>query len=181
MEQAKDLVERARLEAERLLRNAQQQVDELFEKTENEALSSAQEKLAASWIALEKYRRDLDLQHLDRSIGIGRLLAERLVGEILELRPERVTTLAREAMRMLWRASYITIHAHPSDVQPLEDNLDSFGVPTDCIKVVEDPSLKRSSLRITSDCGHFDIDLSAQLDRLCSVVSEQLRSSDPHS
>ena len=183
------IVRRERLEAaresERLLAHAQQQADKLTSEAQQEAeqirlnaekqgVELATAKLAAAWLRFETQKATFDEASLDRSIEIARVLAERLLGKSLQLHPDTVVDLAKEAMTQLWRSRHITMHAHPDDVVALEDHIDAFGMPPEQIQIVADRNRKRGCLRFVSDFGEIDGDLGLQLDRLAEAIQQSL-------
>ena len=97
-EEGAAIVARARAEAERILKNAEQGAAEIRLRAEAEARAEAVASLAAHSIAL-KVREAARLEDdLDRTVELAKLLAERLLGESLALEPERGVALARKAV-----------------------------------------------------------------------------------
>lgn len=162
-QQASELEHEARARAEAILRGAEQ-----------EGLERGAAKLATAWMRVHQAEAKADQAALDRSITIGRLLAERLIGETLRIDPERVADLAREAMHHLWRSRRVAIHAHPDDVAALQRHVATFGMPPERIAVMADPSRQRGSLRFTSDFGELDGEIGPQLDRLAEAIRQEL-------
>jgi len=184
----------ARCEAERLLAEAREQAVALRQQVQQEAQQEAERirviaeqqgfeqgaaKLAAAWLRYEKREAALDHGLMDRSIAMARLLAERLLGQSLQLHPEMVVDLARDAISQLSRSRRIVVHAHPEDVSPLRENVGAFGIPPDRIEILSDSSRSRGCLRFVSDCGDLDGDLVVQLDRLAEAIRQELGANKP--
>ena len=110
-----------------------------------------------------------------QSVELARILAERLLGEALNLAPERIVTLAREALNQARGARRVTIVAHPDDVAVLEQSLGELGALAELTRVVSDPRRARHSLRLETDIGTLDADLAPQLERLARKLRETLR------
>lgn len=166
---------RAQSQAEQLLQQAQMQRDAVFERALQEAQQSAAAELAGAWIKLRQREAQADEAALDRSIALARLLAERLLGQALELEPSTVVALAREAMTQLWRADRIRVLAHPEDARILREHLDKLGHPSQLVQVLDDASLDRGNLRMESNLGTLDATVGEQLDRLAKVLGQELK------
>jgi len=167
----------ARAQAEQLVREANEERDRIKEQAHREGLEQAKAELAAAWLVVQRREADEDRAGLDRSVELGRLLAERMIGESLRMHPDTVAALAREAMHQLWRARAVVIHAHPSDVPSLQEHLATFGIPPERIRLESDPERQRGNLRFESDLGELDGALAPQLDRLAEALRRGLVSS----
>lgn len=172
--EAARLLEDAKRQAAHALRQAEQEAAAIREKAEAEGLQQGAARLAARWLDLQRREADADREALERSVTIGRLLAERLIGESLRLDPDVVAGIAREAMHHLWRSRRVSIYAHPDDVEALERHIATFGMPPERVLVVPDESRERGSLRFTSDFGELDGAVGPQLDRLADAVRQEL-------
>jgi len=167
----------AREQAATLIRTAEQEAQRIRGEARTQGLEEGSARLAASWLAFQQREAQADQATLDRSVTIGRLLAERLIGESLRLDPDLVTGIAREAMLHLWRSRRVTIHANPDDVAALERHCATFGMPPERIVVVPDAERSRGCLRFKSDFGELDGELGPQLDRLAEAIRQELGAS----
>lgn len=175
----------ASAEAARLLANAQGRARELIAAAERkaadlrllaeaEARAEAAAKLAAHALALATHEAKSDERALERTVALARLLAERLLGASLAVAPEQVVSLARQALSEARGARRLTLVAHPADAQLLSQSLPSLGVAVETVRITEDASRARGSLRIETDVGVLDADLAPQLDRLALRLRETL-------
>ena len=141
---------------------------------EIEARAEATARVAAHALALS-LRDDQALERSqDRVVEVARVLAERLLGEALELEPRRIVAIARRALEEARGARRVTIVAHPDDAALIEEallTLHAGGAAT----VLADPERPRGSLRLDTDIGVLDADLAPQLDRLLPKLRESLR------
>jgi flagellar biosynthesis/type III secretory pathway protein FliH len=173
-QEAARVLSAARAQAATLIRTAEQEAERIRGEARAKGLEEGSAQLAASWLAFQKREAQTDQAALDRSVTIGRLLAERLIGESLRLDPDLVAEIAREAMLHLWRSRRVTIHAHPDDVAALERQCATFGMPPERIVIVPDGERSPGSLRFTSDFGELDGELGPQLDRLAEAIRQEL-------
>ncbi len=174
-EQASELLALARERAAQIIDQAEAEAAGIRSEAQKKGVEEGAAKLASAWLVFNKREADADIRALDRSLAIGRLLAERLIGDSLLLDPNIVAGLAREAMHHLWRSKKVTIHAHPTDAVALSRNVATFGMPSERIVIAEDTSRERGSLRFTSEFGELDGELGPQLDRLVEAIRQDLR------
>jgi flagellar biosynthesis/type III secretory pathway protein FliH len=172
--EAERVLSRARAEAQQLLASAERKAADLRLRAEAEARAEASAKLAAHALALATHEAKADERALDRSVALARLLAERLLGASLAVAPEQVVTLARQALTEARGARRLGIVAHPEDAKLLDASLASLGVAVETVRILPDSARARGSLRIETDIGVLDADLSAQLDRLALRLRETL-------
>jgi flagellar biosynthesis/type III secretory pathway protein FliH len=141
-----------------------------------EGRSEGAAAVAALAVALAAREARADERGLDRSVELAVLLAERLLGEALGLRPERVVALARQALREARANHEMVIGAHPEDARILEAALDSLGCPPGTVRIEADTSRARGSLRLVTEAGVLDGALAPQLERLAARLREALSS-----
>jgi flagellar biosynthesis/type III secretory pathway protein FliH len=157
-----------------LIRQAQAQAAEIRLRAEEEARADAAASLAAKLIALSEHEARLTERQLDRIVEIAKLLAERLLGRALELDAELVVDLARQLLREARGARHIVIGAHPEDVPLLSHSLRALGLDPALAKVEADPQRVRGNLRLVTEIGILDGNLSPQLERLALRLRESL-------
>ena len=130
---------------------------------------------AARFLALrqrEEKQAELDV---DRALELAVLLAERLIGEELELRPDRIATMARTALEEARGARRAVIEVSPLDEPALRTHLERLGLPPASIEIEPNPELSRGSLSLHTDLGTLDARLKPQLERLAAALRDALR------
>jgi len=172
-EQARAIVARAETEASALLARAKREAAELRLRAEVEARAEAAAGVAARVLALSSRENQTLERNLERIVEVARVLAERLLGEALELEPRRVVAIARRALEEARGARRVTIVAHPADAALIEQALLSLHAGGGA-EVLADPERRRGSLRLDTDIGVLDADLAPQLDRLLPKLRESL-------
>ena len=172
-ESARALLDRAQKTADELVARANREAADRRLEVEIEARASATARVAAHALALS-LRDDQALErNLDRVVEVARVLAERLLGEALELEPSRIVAIARRALEEARGARRVTVVAHPDDAALIGEallTLQAGGAAT----VLADPERPRGSLRLDTDIGVLDADLAPQLDRLLPKLRESL-------
>lgn len=174
VEQAQAIVRRARDEAHRIEQEAREQAKQALAHAHQEGLDRAHAQVASAWIELQRQRAKQQDDLVDQCAVIIKAMTERLVGEVLELHPERIVVMVQDAIRPLRRARRITIHAHPNDAQALTNQLDELGVDSDIVQVAPDTRRCRGSLHFYSDCGEINADLQFQLDKFVDAIREHI-------
>lgn len=171
---AEAVLEDARGRAAELLARARADAAEIRLRAEEEARADAAAKLAAKVLALSAHEARLGERQLDRVVELAKLLAERLLGRALELDATMVVDLGRQLLKEARGARHIVIEAHPEDVALLQHSLQALGLDPALAHVEADPHRARGNLRLVTDIGVLDGNLSAQLERLALRLRESL-------
>ncbi|HVZ33934.1 MAG TPA: FliH/SctL family protein [Polyangiaceae bacterium] len=168
------LLARARNEAKEILAHARAAADDLVVEQQARARADALCLVVGEALELRKRQAELSKSVLDRSVGFATVLAERLLGEELQLNAERVRALARQALKEAAGARHALIIAHPRDAAELRANLASLGDLLDSIGIEEDAGLGRGQLRVETELGVIEADLKGQLQRLAAQLKKLL-------
>ena len=173
-DRAERLISAAEERATRIVNDAERAAAELRLLAEAEGRADAAAKVAARAIALRHHEARAEERELSRSVELARLLAERLLGESLRVAPEQVIALARQALAEARGARRITVVAHPEDAVILLHSLPALGLDPSTAQVRADPARTRGNLRIETEIGVLDAELSPQLERLSLKLRESL-------
>jgi flagellar biosynthesis/type III secretory pathway protein FliH len=176
---------RANAEAARLLAAAEQRGADILEAArlrgaEVELAAKARGRaeglaeLAALSLRLREEQARADEAGLDRLALLGRALAERLLGRVLDLAPEQILDLARLVLVEARGARRVQIHAHPADVPGLALGVRDFDPDGRVHAVLPDPLLGRGDLRLETELGSIDARLGPELERLATRLREAL-------
>jgi len=174
----------ARLVAERVLAEAREQAAALMASAREQALAAgadavraaeqaAETRLLARWAALREAESRRAGSDADRLIAVAVALAERLVGAALEIEPARIAALATGVLVEARGARRALIEAGPRDAEELRRHLSSAGLEAFEVKV--DEGLARGALRLHTDVGIIDAQLSPRLERLAAALRDALR------
>lgn len=168
-------IERAASErAEQVLAAARADARQIAETAAAQARAEATLEFGARMLRLAALEAQLDQRHLERTITLAQVLAERLLGEALRLDRSHVVALARQALSEARGARRITVHAHPSDASELERNLAALGVDAGSVRVALDHDLAEGNLRIDTELGQLHAALGPQLAVLATKLRESL-------
>jgi len=171
---AKRILSDARREAEALLAAACEEAKRMSVTAVLEAREQEVAKLAAGFLALADAEERRAERDLERAVALARVLAERLLGEALETDPSRVAALARQALLEARGARQVVIEASPLDVEALRSHVLDIGLAEGALDIKVDPSLSLGSLRIHTNLGSLDAQLTPQLDRLAKALRDAL-------
>ncbi len=173
--EARRILDRARGEAEALVARAKKDAEQTIRAAADEARAAATAELAAGFLAL-RAREERRAEHdLERTTEVALVLAERLVREAIELRPERVVAMARGALGEVRGARRAVLELHPLDAEAVRGHLEGAGLPREAIEIRQAPELARGDLRLHTDLGTLDARLSVQLERLAAALQDALR------
>ena len=170
------LLRQARDEAQSILSRAQAAAHDLIVQQQARARADALCLVVGEALELRKRQAELSKNVLDRSIAFATVLAERVLGEELELSPERIRALARRVLDEAAGARQAVVVAHPKDALELRNDLQSLGGLLDSIGISEDPKLSRGHIRVETELGIIEADLRGQLDRLAIQLKRLLSS-----
>ena len=175
-DQAKEIVARAHRDAADIVARAEREAAEVRLRIEAEARANGAASVAAHAVALAA-REAASLQHQqDRIVELARVLAERLLGDQLRVRPETVVALAEQVLAEARGVSAVRLVAHPEDVPLLEAALDRLEAAKRSVTVAANPERRRGELRLESDIGTLDAELAPQLERLAERLRGALKS-----
>ena len=158
-EQAREIVEGARAEAAEQLARAVQRARE-----------QAQAQASAALTAVRVREARADEAASERIIQIARLLAERVLHAQLRMAPEMLAAMAREAVAQFWQPQSVTVRACSVDVEVLRAHADELGVPPSALQFVSDDACSPGSIKVVTEQGALDTDVSMQLDRLVEAL-----------
>lgn len=156
----------AHRDAEAIVRAAREQAEReraaLRAELEAEAREAAKAEVAAALLAVEQARARA-LREAEASIlEIALAAARRIVAEELELHPERIRAIVRDATERVRRARRARVRVHPSDAAHL-----AFSD----VELVEDASIERGGCIVESELGEVD----ARLEVRIAAIERALR------
>jgi flagellar biosynthesis/type III secretory pathway protein FliH len=179
--EADSLLQRARSEAQQILARAQAAANDHSVQQQARARADALCLVVGEALELRKRQAELSRNVLDRSIGFATLLAERLLGEELQQKPERIRALARQALKEAAGARQAIVVAHPRDASELRSGLAGLGALLDSISIEADDKLSRGHIRVETELGVIEADIKGQLERLAVQLKKLLQSHAPDS
>ena len=171
---AERLVQEAQARAQAILLEARQQATDAVAAAEREARMKGDADLAARWVALRQAEGRRMANDADRIVSIAVVLAERLIGAALDLDPATIAGLAVGVLAEARGVRRAVIHVHPNDAELLRGHLLTAGLDADCFSVEGDEGLQRGSLRLHTDIGVIDAQLTTRLDKLAPALREAL-------
>jgi flagellar biosynthesis/type III secretory pathway protein FliH len=175
---ARRLLDEARREADAILAHARESAQRVAADAAEEARKEEHAKVASLYLALRVEDERRQARDLDRAIGLARVLAERLLGEALAADPTRIVALARQALAEARGATRAAIEASPLDADALRNHLVNLGLAqglaSSALEVKIDPQLSRGSLRVHTNLGTLDVQLTPQLERLAEALRDAL-------
>jgi type III secretion protein L len=173
--EAADVLAAARAQAEAILDEAKQTASEMRRLACEEAKQEAAAALSVAWIRLRHEEATKDERELERTIGLARALAERLLGEALEVDPDKILALARQVLAIARHARTICVVAHPQDADVLARRIAKLGLESTALQIQVAADRPRGSLLLRTDLGIIDADIALQLDRLTRALLDDSR------
>ena len=114
-------------------------------------------------------------------VRLASAIAEKIIGEEMELRPERVVDLVREAMKRLRDREALRIRLSPQDMDLVKEARDDLIGSVDGVRkleLVEDRRVDRGGCVIESENGALDARVKTQMAEIERVLGEVGAESD---
>ena len=141
-----------------------------------QAHADAELSLAAKVLEIGALRQRSVERAKDDIISMAQALAERIIGEELTLKPERLLKLAQQCIHEARGSRHMVLYAHPGDAAQLSQQVKHLEVdPTIDIRIVPEPRLSPGDLRVETDIGTVDARIGTQLANLATKIRESLR------
>lgn len=172
-QRAQEIVEKAQVEAQRIISEAEAKRDEVYSRARDEARAEAQAK-AAEEIAKAKIQAGDILERTETEIiDLSLKIAAKVIGRDLEREPDIVVDIVATAMESARAAKAMTIRVNPEDGKLLRDKrprlMELIGRAID-IAVRDDPEVERGGCIIQTDYGIIDGQLKTQFEMLTQLL-----------
>jgi flagellar assembly protein FliH len=143
-----------------------------------EQVAAALAGLRAALEAVEQFRSELVLTLEQDAVELAFGLTERILAGVLEVQPERVVDVARNALRRATERHRVTLVVNPDDLDLLTESVvqlqSELGGIEHC-DVQSDRRVRRGGAILRTEAGEIDTTIDAQLDRAREVVAKALR------
>ena len=137
--------------------------------------AEALQQVAGAVEALRKEAiRLADLASAD-ALGLGFLVARRILEAELRTSPDALAALVRGALRRAGDARKVTVRLHPEDARALGPALqaDGLGAVAAAVEVVPEPGLSPGDCVVDTDYGKIDGRLQTRLDELLRAAAAE--------
>ena len=138
-------------------------------------------RLDALTATLGEERREFFDRVEPEVVRLASAIAEKIIGEEMELRPERVVDLVREAMKRLRDREALRIRLSPQDLDLVKEARDDLIGSVDGVRkleFVEDRRVDRGGCVIESENGTLDARVKTQMAEIERVLGEVGAESD---
>jgi type III secretion protein L len=172
LEQARVDIDTARREAEAIVEEARSQAEQVREQARHdghaEGLEEVVEHIAR---ARREYTETMEAAE-DDMLELAARLARRIVGEAIEVEPQRVQKMVAQVLRHARGKREIVVHVAAEDLAALEGHAAEFSRQVDGVPVHfdADPSLERGSCVIQTESGRIDGRITTQLQTLLRAL-----------
>ncbi len=164
--EAAAIVKEAHRQAALLQEQARERAARIEHTVARDARAHEETKVLAALLHLEAERASLEKQAKARAVELAVLLAERLVGHTLPLKPQLIASLAAQTLANAGGCAGATLVSHPDDAAALRELLTHY--PS--IRLEGDASLARGDLRLVTHLGVIDATIRPQLTQLARAL-----------
>ncbi len=170
--EAQDLLAHAKAEGDAIRHAARERAREELENARVELRAEEEARLAATFLELRAREEKLRTSDLERALGLGTILAERMLGQALSADPARVRSLAEGVLREARGARRFRWEVHPSDVVEIERLGESLDLTKESWSVTENAELAKGDVLLHTDLGTIDGRIRTQIERLRRALAE---------
>jgi type III secretion protein L len=170
---ARELLQKAQLEAEAILKKAEEESAKQrqtgYDTGYQEGLAQTTELLVKARTEQEQFLKNANRDLMDLAFKI----AEKIIGKQLEMEPETIIAIVKQAMQTVRQSKQLTIRVHPEDAKLLKQNEEELQETLGrqrILDVVEDKKVYRGGCIIESEIGTVEAQLQTQLDRLKKIL-----------
>lgn len=170
---ARELLQKAQLEAETILQKAKEESAKQrqtgYDAGYQEGLAQTTELLVKARAEQEQFLKSANRDLMDLAFKI----AEKIIGKQLEMEPETIIAIVKQAMQTVRQSKQLTIRVHPEDAKLLKENEEELQETLGrqrILDLVEDKKVHRGGCIIESEIGTVEAQLQTQLDRLKKIL-----------
>jgi type III secretion protein L len=170
---ARELLQKAQQEAEAIIHKAQETAEKQrqagYETGYQEGLAQTTELLMKARLEQEQFLKNANRELMDLAFKI----AEKIIGKQLEIDPDTIISIVKQAMQTVRQTKQLTIRVHPDDAKRLranEEELQEALGRQRFLDVVEDKKVQYGGCIIESEIGTVEAQLNTQLERLKKIL-----------
>lgn len=170
---ARELLQKAQREAEAILRNAEEESAKQrqtgYDTGYQEGLAQTTELMVKARTEQEQFIKNANRDLMDLAFKI----AEKIIGKQLEMEPETIIGIVKQAMQTVRQSKQLTIRVHPEDAKILKENEEELQETLGrqrILDVMEDKKVHRGGCIIESEIGTVEAQLQTQLERLKKIL-----------
>ena len=174
-DQARAIIAAATTAAAAIDAQARSEAERMRESVRAELRAEADARIAAALLVVRAEDERSSDRQLSRLADTAVVLAERLLGQVLELEPSRIVGMAQAALSEASGARRVVFEANPLDAAALQAQLHALGLTGDAVAIEAREDLARGDLVLRTDLGTLDARLKPQLQRLADALSRAAR------
>ena len=170
---ARELLQKAQAEAAEIVRKAEEKSEELrksgYETGYQEGLAQVTEQLVKARQEHEQFLKNANRELMDLAFRI----AEKIIGKQLEIEPQTIISVVKQAMQNVRGSKQLTIRVHPDDAKILRENDEELQEALGrqrIIDIMEDKKVQPGGCIIESEIGTVEAQLQTQLERLKKIL-----------
>jgi type III secretion protein L len=165
-EEARRILEQARLEREQLIEDARQEAERLREHAREEGRKEARAEANALLVKARIEREKIIANAEPQLVGLGRRIAEKIIGRELEVNPDVIVDVVRQALQTVKQQREIIVRVNPADLSALQGRRGDVIAALARAKDVDlraDPDIGAGGCVVESELGTIDAQLDTQL------------------
>jgi flagellar assembly protein FliH len=170
---AQTVAEQAHKEAQRICEAAREQARQISAEAQakgyEEGLARWNQNLTESWRLRDKFLAENERALIELAIRVS----EKIIGEELQASPDRITALARQALKSVKRAKNLVIKIHPEQGAVLREKLADLKAllgPGRELEIADSGDVPLNGCILETDVGTIDARLDTQLRLMKQVL-----------
>jgi len=170
---ARDVLEAAEKQAQTLIEEAEQRRHTIMEDARQAGFRQGIAEWDRAFAAVRQAQEALEIKYEPQMIRLAVKIAEKIIGQELQSRPETIVAIARECLRGVRHEHSLTLRVNPNEVDAVQQNLVSLVEAAGSdrrIRVVPDGAVAPGGCIVDSAVGVIDARLETQLKCLEEVL-----------
>jgi type III secretion protein L len=168
LEDVDEALDRAKAVADATVEQAKRDARELREEAREQGRAEGMDEVLAQLAKARREYEELLAGAEQDMLDMAFRLARRIIGEAIEVEPERVRQMVANVLGHARGKREIVVQVAPADLEVLEASSGEFSSQVDGVRVYfeAEPALERGSCVIQTETGHIDGRIETQLETL---------------
>jgi type III secretion protein L len=173
-EEARRIESEAREKGASIVRAAREEADRIRENAREEGRAEAYAEANALLVKARMEREKIIASAEPQLVGLGRRIAEKIIGRELEVNPDVIVDVVRQAIQTVRQQKEIIVRVNARDLEALEKRRGDLVAVLARAKDVTlrgDPAISPGGCVVESELGTIDAQLDTQLDVIERILA----------
>lgn len=173
-EEARRIADEAREKGAGIVLSAREEADRIREHAREEGRAEAYAEANALLVKARIEREKIIASAEPQLVGLGRRIAEKIIGRELEVNPDVIVDVVRQAIQTVRQQRELIVRVNPGDLQTLESrraDLIAVLARAKDVTLRGDSTISSGGCIVESELGTIDAQLETQLDVIERILA----------